>query len=56
MLYVWLDQIVPFAMKLVALQVDALHLRIAYFASCRVFVSIQSTGDLQSLRSGCPGD
>ena len=43
-------------MKLVAFQVEALHLRIGYLASCRVFAAIQSAGDFQSLRRGCLGD
>src|SRR5487761_1405649 len=46
------DEIIPFAMKRVGLELDLLHLRSAYLASRRVFASVQSTGHRQSFRGG----
>jgi hypothetical protein len=53
-LYVWFDQVVPLAVKLVAFQVDAPHLRVADFASGGVFAPIQSTGDFQNRLTASP--
>ena len=39
-------------MKLVALQVHALHLRIADRAACGIFSPVQSAGHFQSLGRG----
>ena len=55
-LYMRLDGVVPFAMKRVALQIDALHLRLGDFAPDGVFAAIQSASDLQSLGRGGLGD
>ena len=43
-------------MKLVGFEVNALHLFIAYCTPGWVFAPIQSTGDFESLRRGCPSD
>ena len=54
--HVWLDEVVPLAMKFVGFEVNALHLFIAYCAPGCVFASIESAGDFQSLCRGRPGD
>src|ERR1700693_3292469 len=54
-LCVWFDEVVPLAMKLVALEIYALHLLVSHRASYRIFAPVQSARDFKSLRSGCPG-
>ena len=43
-------------MKLVGFEVNALHFFITHGASCWVFASIQSAGDLQAFCRGRRGD
>lgn len=50
------DRVVPFAMKMVRLQIYTLHLFVRYLASRWVFAPVQSADRFQALGGRCSGD
>ena len=50
------DDVVPFAMELVSLDIDLFHFVVANLAAGRIFPAILSTRHFQSLGGCSPGD